>query len=167
MKFKVGDRVRVVSNVTKSKSKDEYIGKEFIIKNIYDDHQIYGQAYSIGEYCVVYENELELAAFTKADLRNGMVVECRDGDRYLVLNDRLICNNTWFAISQFANDLSGCANKYTIDKVYKTSGYNFDTLFANSYLTLIWEREKPAKQMTVEEIEKALGYKVKIVSKEN
>jgi hypothetical protein len=164
MKFKVGDKVRVINNITDIKAKDDFIGKIYTIQNTQGVHSKYGQRYGIGEEYVVYEQELELTSFTKANLQSGMVVECRGGDRLLVLGDKLICDKYWFSLGQFANDLSSSSDKYTIDKIYQAFGYNFTTLFADNYLTLIWEREKSAKKMTVAEIEKELGYKVEIVS---
>ena len=165
MKFKVGDRVKVVRNISNLQEKYDYVGKTYIIKNTQGIHSEYGQSYGIGQTYVVYENELEFV-FTKADLKSGMVVECHNGDRYLVVNDRLINHEGWLRISNFSNNLSSDSVEFTIDKVYETIGYNFQTLFNDGKLTLIWEREAPAKKMTVEEIEKELGYKVEIISKE-
>ena len=176
MKFKVGDKVKVVRVFdTTGNHREEEVGKILTIKSAnhmglecYPRKGVNYYGFGSGETdYIFYEDELELVSFTKADLKDGMVVECRDGERYLVINDKFICNKHWFSISQFANDLSGSKYEYTIDKIYQTTGYSFETLFDNNYLTLIWEREKPAKKMTVEEIEKELGYKVEIVSDNN
>ena len=169
MKFKVGDKVKVFRNVTTVKEKDEYIGKEFTIKNIYENHSKYGQAYSIGQCYVAYEQELELVSFTKADLKDGMVVEHRDGKRYVVLGDKLIGMHFWRQMKCVNDDLNDTSERLAIDKVYKTTGYTLQNLLDDKYLYLIWERpkEEPIKEMTVEEIEKELGYKVKIIAQEN
>lgn len=59
MKYKVGDKVRVVANITSNSRKDNYIGKTYTILNKYDNYPA-GQAYGIGEDYVVYGEELEL-----------------------------------------------------------------------------------------------------------
>jgi hypothetical protein len=59
MKYKVGDKVRVVANITSNSRKDNYIGKTYTILNKYDGYPA-GQAYGIGEDYVVYGEELEL-----------------------------------------------------------------------------------------------------------
>ena len=177
MKFQVGDKVKVVKICDNDAKRKQYIGKTFVIRAInpngFNFTNNKGRHYSIGETYIVYENELKLIQrpiCTKSDLKDGMVVECRNGERYLVINDKFICNQCWISISsQVADDLSGSCDEYTIDKIYQTTGHNFETLFDDYYLTLIWERpkEEPTKKMTVEEIEKELGYKVEIVSDNN
>lgn len=166
MKFKVGDKVRVVT--VRDERKNKYLDTILTVEKV--NSQPYftkEEHYSLGEDYVFFPDELELAPFTKADLKDGMVVECHNGDRYLVVNDRLINHEGWLRISNFSNNLSSDSVEFTIDKVYETIGYNFQTLFNDGKLTLIWEREELAKKMTVEEIEKELGYKVEIISKEN
>ena len=59
MKYKVGDKVRVIANITSNSRKDNYIGKTYTILNKYDNYPA-GQAYGIGEDYVVYGEELEL-----------------------------------------------------------------------------------------------------------
>ena len=96
-----------------------------------------------------------------------MVVEIRNGKRFLVLNDKLIGKDSWINIEYILDDLSHNSESLTIDKVYATSAYLIEEFFNDKYLTLLWERPKSAKKMTVEEIEKELGYKVEIVSDSN
>lgn len=159
MKFKTGDYAKIIANKSGHNFK---IGTVVKLEAGTEDYK----AFFDGNYWWVTDNELESVdenRMCKKDLKDGMVVECRNGDRYLVINDKFICNNYWLAISQFADDLSISNDKYTIDKIYQTSGYSFETLFADYLLTCIWEREKPAKEMTIAEIEKELGYKIKVV----
>ena len=158
-KFKVGDKVRVVR--VNTKAKERYVGKEFEIKGL-NPNGFKEPHYSIGEVCIVYEDELE-RVFTKADLKDGMVVEHRDGKRHLVLGERLIGVRTWRYIRDVHDDLNDTTESLAIDKVYQTKGYNLQNLFDNNQIVLIWERTEPIKEMTIEEIEKELGYKIKII----
>ena len=126
--------------------------------------------YSTQSDYIFYEDELELVPFAKADLKDGMVVEIRNGKRFLVLNDKLIGKDSWISIEYILDDLSHNNESLTIDKVYAvyaTSAYLIEEFFNDKYLTLLWERNKKKKKMTVEEIEKELGYKVEIVFDSN
>ena len=170
MKFKVGDIVRVTNAVTDHRAKE--VGKIYTVTNInraglqyYPRKGVNYYSFDDREtYFIFYEDELELIPFAKADLKDGMVVEYRNGTRFLVLGDKLIGKQSWASIKHIKDDLFSNSEELIIDKVYKTSAYLIEEFFNDKYLTLIWERPKSAKKMTVEEIEKELGYKVEIVS---
>ena len=87
---------------------------------------------------------------TKSDLKNGMVVELRNGKRFLIVNDFGIgkdsCINLdgFFGYDENLNDVSGFS-EFDITKIYKTVGNTFKTLFDNERLSLIWEREEKPK----------------------
>lgn len=97
--------------------------------------------------------------FTKADLRDGMVVEQRDGDMYLVLAGMVVRKRGYNRIGDYDDDLK-CAG-YTggdIVKVYRITPGSLgciEEVFVKSNLELIWERKEP-KKMTVEEIRQKL-----------
>ena len=77
------------------------------------------------------------------ELKEGMIVECRNGNRYLLRNVRvelLLSSNTGKA-------------------------YVLEDLFDNKYLTCIWERKEP-KKMTLAQISEALGYEVEVIDNE-
>ena len=115
-----------------------------------------------------YELELiERKSFTKEDLKPGMVVEFRKGDRRLYVNDVFTSLSGFMWIKQYNNDLTFSEDKsFDVVKVFKCDGTMFDNLFKNHNLTLIWERkeEEPVKEMTVAEIEEKLGFKVKVIA---
>lgn len=171
MKFKVGDKVRVTKAVTDHRARE--VGKIYTVTNINRLGLEYYPRKNVNYYSfddretnyIFYEDELELISFAKSDLKDGRVVEIRNGKRFLVLNDKLIGKDSWMSIKHIHDDLSPNGD-LTIDKVYATSAYLTEQFFDNKYLALIWERpkEEPAKKMTVEEIENELGYKVEIVS---
>lgn len=102
----------------------------------------------------------------------GKVIETRDGRRYLGVDTKdkgiIFCNYCgWFAASDRNNLLSRYHKDNDIMKVYKPECCKGCTL--NSILeyvgTIIWERieEEPIKEMTVADVEKLVGTKVKIV----
>lgn len=118
--------------------------------------------------CVFHESEgykiLEWSdymnkEFTKADLRDGMVVEQRDGNMYLVLAGMVVRKRGYDRIGDYDDDLK-CAG-YTggdIVKVYRITPKSLkciEDVFIKSNLELIWERTE-LKKMTVEEMRKKL-----------
>lgn len=175
MKFKVGDRVRVTEAVTDHRQTE--IGKIVTITDINGRGLSYYARKDVNYYDVndsafiFYEDELELAPFTKADLKDGMVVEYHCGDRRIVLGDKLMGFNSWINLGNYTETLLNFDVNLAIDKVYKSTSHTLNDYFNISNLELIWERnekeEEPTKKMTVAEIEKELGYKVEIVSEEN
>ncbi|WP_378962147.1 hypothetical protein [Mediterraneibacter gnavus] len=98
--------------------------------------------------------------FTKADLKDGMVVEQRDGNRYLVLAGVAVRECGRNEISGYTNNLEwyGTYRGGDIVKVYRIipeSLGSIEEVFDKSNLELIWERKEP-KKMTVEEMRKKL-----------
>ena len=117
---------------------------------------------------------------TKDDLKSGMIVVLRDGTKMMVLTD---CYTAYHGNQQFCLiDAGGFMNSdeynndlldedgsvdYDIMKVYCNSinsyTYNMNQLDES---TLLWDRKckyKEPKEMTISEIEKQLGYSIKIV----
>ena len=79
----------------------------------------------------------------KQDLKDGMIVELESGARRMKLGDKLISYYSWVSIDDFEDDLSNSFNKEdSIKKVFESSGYNFDSMFSDSYLTLIYEKKE-------------------------
>ena len=103
--------------------------------------------------------------FTKNDLKSGMVVETREGNRYMVLEDRLIREGGFLYFSDYYVDLSFQDNNvYDIMKVWKPTIRSIKGMLEGPD-NLIWVRRTP-KEMTIKEIEVALGYPVKIVKEQ-
>ena len=84
---------------------------------------------------------------TKSDLKNGMVVELRNGKRFLIVNDLGIGIDSFIILDGFSGydenlyDVIGDST-FDITKIYKTVGNTFKTIFDNEGLSLIWEREE-------------------------
>lgn len=109
--------------------------------------------------------------FTKADLKDGMVVETRERGRYLVLGNRAIRNSGYNSLNGYGDDLTECKyhyKSYDIVRVFKARNdcvYKLDDLFHYENLQVIWER-KETKRMTAEEmrqeLEEMTGDKIEI-----
>ena len=114
----------------------------------------------------------------KSDLRTGMVVTTKDGDHFRVflntvtnlnpeINGVLIKidhkNASWLDLKSFNDDLESYGG-YTIVKIeIPRILTDLVGLYNEIGKVTIWEREE-VKEITVAEIEKILGYKVKIVA---
>ena len=128
---------------------------------------------SYGNYADVEDEivfEWELTPFYP-ELKEGMIVECRNKNRYLLrnVNDVLIGSNFDGWIKAKYNE-NLCENYYhdeTLDimKIYISKSLKLEGLFNNNYLTCIWERKEP-KKMTLAQISKALGYEVEVIDNE-
>ena len=109
----------------------------------------------------------------KKDLKSGMTVVTRNGNKYLVLTNcgsltlkdfYLVGPTGFLRSSEYTNDLSINNNKYDQWDIMEV--YN-DRISAKTYSmpTLsnpIWKRVEH-KEMTIAEIEEELGYPIKIV----
>lgn len=109
--------------------------------------------------------------FTKADLKDGMVVEQGNGNRYLLLGETFVNKSGYNQIAGYENDLKwkGDYAGGDIVRVYRIIPGLLKCLgevFCSEKLELIWERIEP-KKMTVEEMRKKLeeltGEQIEIV----
>lgn len=109
--------------------------------------------------------------FKKEDIKPGYLLEIEKGfEKYLAIvtygDEGHLCyssKHTWAPISDLSDDLYNSFLKSS--KVTKVYGYapNCYAYMLDTYRRpLLWERREP-KEMTVADIEKLLGYPVKIV----
>lgn len=120
---------------------------------------------------------MENKKFTKADLKVGYVVKFRRGDLRMIMPASLgklvaiASDGTNGDISKYRDDLTHRYGEKATDfadfdimEVYGLSCWDHEAyMISTSSRELLWKREE-AKKMTVEEIEKELGYKIEIVS---
>lgn len=97
--------------------------------------------------------------FTKADLKDEMVVEQRDGNMYLVLAGMAVRKSGCNSIVGYTDGLKWAGYKGgDIVKVYRITPESLgciEDVFIKNNLELIWECKEP-KKMTVEEMRKKL-----------
>lgn len=102
---------------------------------------------------------------TKKDLRDGMIIETRKFGAYLVMGNCTIARalDGWIELDDQNDDLTYSDDDFTIDKVYANDVHNgtLKGMFKHPG-KLLWERTS-VKEMTLEAIEKELGYKVKLI----
>lgn len=107
--------------------------------------------------------------FTKADLKDGMVVEYRNGKRRLVLNNRLVGKDGYYELNMYTEDMKDkeCSER-DIMRVFKIVIITtLNRIFHIENLELIWERTE-TKRMTTEEmrqkLEELTGKKIEVES---
>ncbi len=142
-------------------------GNSYLSYTYYEVHKN-KTCYSIGGYqscdyfrkyrCNILEwSDYMQKEFTKADLKDGMVVKHRNGDKRMVISEALIGENGYADQNCFREDLT---HRYFKDLdivgVYAIQEYsNFADMLSDYNLELIWERKEP-KKMTVEEMRQKL-----------
>lgn len=191
MEFKVGDRVRIRQWEDMEKEFGTDLFGDIVMKGYWHFakgmHHLCGREAVITEICdqrveLDFDNKtgdmdwnyttdmiekVEDTKMTKKDLKNGMVVEVRNGERCLVIEKSGVINfmnldgTSYFDETGIGDDMKApdVFEHCDIMKVFAGG-----TTLNNCRKTtdLIWERKEP-KEMTVAEIEAALGYPVKVV----
>ena len=177
MKYKVGDKVRIVKEKkgpdwNREGLMDKWLGEIMTIESVLDFN--YYKMKEDGGSWYWEDHMIEgRAEMKKSDLIAGKhVVETRYGDKYLIFDSEegkfmYRADGEFLDLEGYDEDMLK-TNKhkiYDIMKVFEVKttcnsiGLNRKD---NRYLTLIWERTEP-KEMTMAELEEKLGYKVKIV----
>ena len=110
--------------------------------------------------------------FTKSDLKNRMVVEFRNGKKYIVIDNKLLAITGYKYLYFYNEDLTTTpiTCEAPVESGEKVS--NFDIMkvydqvnsldFNENKLKLLWERSE-VKEVTMAEVEEKLGCKVKMV----
>ncbi|MBQ8298453.1 MAG: hypothetical protein IJX99_01025 [Clostridia bacterium] len=111
-------------------------------------------------------NFIELVKFTKDDLKDGDIVTLRNGDRLLFIDDEfaeLTGNDTDNDLC-YESDLSDDLTYDDEDTEYRKN----DIMKVERPTTygIVFERKEDKKEMTIAEIEKVLGYGIKIIKEE-
>lgn len=105
--------------------------------------------------------------FKKQDLKSGMVVEYRNGERRIVIDNMLIGKDGFSTLNSYREELkNNNSDEYTIVKTYKISeARTFAYVLNDNNLELIWERTE-VKHMTAEEmrqkLEELTGEKIEV-----
>lgn len=141
-----------------------------------DNYLVYGSEmyYETADYEIITFNEFMggMNMFTKDNLKTGMLVKAKNGEFYKVILDyatmhygigAIIGKNGFMDLSGYNNDLTyGSGGNYDIVEVYSPVGDRCALSLDVSEHNLIWKRED-VKEMTMEQLNKLLGYSVKII----
>lgn len=179
MKYKVGDRVRVIKDLYELDPRFPEIGVTEIMEEFKGKIVTIAHVSELEKYWI-HEDECDyewragmfqgLAEFELHDLESRMVVKTRSGDRYFVVreNDGFYLMNTNCEThirilmtygATYSDDMKHNDPQRDIMKVFK----KVDSINrAKTTEKLLWEREEP-KKMTLKEIEQKLGYDVEII----
>lgn len=111
---------------------------------------------------VLTVKEMEIKMLKK-DLLSGMILELRNGKRYLLINETMINFDIALTINWFEDDLTYSPdNQQDIVKVYRSSMlYSLKDTFKDKHLDLIWERKESNEiDLTDREVEILKALKV-------
>ena len=135
------------------------------IKGEFSPYQYYkSNGYEILEWSDYMQKE-----FTKADLKDGMVVEYNDNyfRKRLVIGGFLTGEDGYADLGDYNENLKSVVSDLEIVRVYKIKCMGkISSIMEDHNLELIWERKEP-KKMTVEEmrqkLEELIGEEIEIV----
>lgn len=177
-KIKAGDKIKIISAQDEKFNYSDVIGNIYIVKEIRESQigkkyaELKNSIYKPYLYNCELVDEKE-KQFTKSDLKNGDIVELRNGQRYVYIekyNDRFIysTDSDEVIVNLKDGEYSRLAN-YDDDLRYKGRGnceYDIMKILDMSEFyrkqKWTWEREK-TEEMTLEEVCKELGRDIKIV----
>lgn len=176
--IKAGDKIKIISAQDEKFNYSDVIGNIYIVKEIRESQigkkyaELKNSIYKPYLYNCELVDEKE-KQFTKSDLKNGDIVELRNGQRYVYIekyNDRFIysTNSDEVIVNLKDGEYSRLGN-YDDDLRYKGRGnceYDIMKILDMSEFykkqKWTWEREK-TEEMTLEEVCKELGRDIKIV----
>lgn len=166
MKYRVGDKVRVRSDLKEGYGLSMYVNPKMLkhAGNTYEITRMGGDYYVLDlPYAAEYrdwhwtDDMLEDAA--KPIYRNGDIVQTKNGNYYLIWNAEEKYGVRDHGHVYFEED-----GDYSVVKVWEPDRKAMFTLgnLHKACGELLWEK-KTVKEMTVAEIEAKLGYPVKVV----
>lgn len=166
-------------------------GQSYLNCNHWDDYKLntcYSNIGCFGDYDYYYEDfnytilewsDFMKKEFKKSDLKYGYLVVLRNGNKaiYMPTTDGdyfdYMKDDSCLKADNYNENLMftmNCCNPsyYDIVAVYGYSNVVFDTITKDlEKRELLWEREEPIKEITMEDLEKHFGCKVKIVNETN
>ena len=122
---------------------------------------------TLNNYTILEWSDFMNKEFTKADLKTGDVILRRSGDTEILMRElnTFITKTGWNDLADIKEDLSSkywsSADIMAVRRPRSVGDCAFNA-FKNELGTLVYER-KEVKEMTLEEICKALGKEIKIV----
>jgi hypothetical protein len=161
-KFKVGDKVLIKKDITadetciRSQTLEKFKNEPMTIKIVYGEEE----AYDVEENYYSYEGDwLELYEDRDARKFEAFLREVADGYKRSTAN----VYHAYDCLYNIVNH-DNLDNKYYLtDEEFELSISDLVNFYVNEFVP---EKDKPAVEMTLSEVEKALGHKVKIVPDE-
>lgn len=125
MKFKVGDKVKVIK-CDISGTNCSNLNKIFLITDILDKANYPYKLKGIGETFSDDEMELIERQFTKSDLKDGDIVTQRNGLKKMVFENKLYGSNHFVSLTYYTEDLKDANGdeEYDIIKIERPGKYN-------------------------------------------
>ena len=140
----------------------EVVGKRGGVEVCVIDDSNYNHWLTFADYEIVEEPTLKEKYFI-----SGNVAETREGNKYLIVNDGAmrLDGEGFIRKSETKDDLTGMNFlQFDFMKVYKMTQLTaFNYIEKYGELELIWQREEKVKEVTMAELEKQYGCKVKVV----
>ena len=162
MKFKIGDRVKAISdNYGFTTEENEWKGivtkveeEEFSARTTYSKNKsCLGKVF----ICLEYKNFEKDDTSARDDLQFGDILTLRNGERF-VYADGVIHGES----EDYYADCDTVSMCYDNDLIYNSSHSECDVMKVERNGIVVFEREE-VKEMTIAEISEALGYEVKVV----
>lgn len=158
MKFKVGDKVKVIK-CDISGTNCSKLNKIFLITDIIDKANYPYKLKGIGETFSDDELELIERQFTKADLKDGDIATDREGEKRTVSKGFLVDNFGAISLTYFTEDLKDADGLQENDIVKVERPVKYETVFERE--EILDETEKKYLARVI----KPFRYKVKSIMK--
>lgn len=135
MKFKVGDKVRVISARNEECGYEELVGNIYTVESIGTESDTGLKYVSLEETGYVpYLFNCELVnkkQFTKSDLKDGDIVTYRNGDKRTVIAGNLINSNGYISkkLNQYTNELKDTVIGESLDIIKVERPVKYETVF--------------------------------------
>ncbi|MEI7510166.1 MAG: hypothetical protein WCJ62_11965 [Flavobacterium sp.] len=174
--LKVGDIVRLKKKSEMNLCAD-LIGKQLEIIDIREDlfvdikvlnPSVYKPIYHYGWFMSRFELVEDENMFTTKDLKTGMVVRIKDGRLYKVMlntsdGDIIVNTDGYLYLKDINDDLTTKHLSLSIVEIYKPKNVVANHSINLSCFTSIWKREKPIKEVTLQEIADKFGVDVESI----
>ena len=125
MKFKVGDKVKVIA---KRHGHEFDIGEIVRIEEVSDiDYKC--SSLKKNEFWWMGEDEFVEWKFTKSDLKDGDIVTYRDCRKKIVFDDKFYCSNHFFLLKYYTEDLKDIDGEEENDIIKVERPVKYETVF--------------------------------------
>ena len=170
MKYKIGDIVKIVSCNSTHKFRLGELVEIITIKEDTEYQPYECKSLEYDEVWWVYENEIVFADYTwekflEAPMGTKIILD--DGVVFLHIGDNMCCSfrlSGNIACKVDLNDCDGLKSLYNCNNFKSFEDYVHRKIIKieEPTYTTVYEPKEEIKEMTIEEIEEKLGYKIKI-----